>query len=95
MIVKPEIITAGGERYVLVHAVLAELLRADLLRRGIPCAISEPYDSYLQSIRLGQTANLGQVQAFLDSWSVPLPGRSARSPARGTGPAPLPRPSIG
>ena len=66
----PEIVTVGADRYVRALADRAGFLREYLLRHGVPCAAPEPCEDFRQSIRLGKTANLGQVQALLDRWGV-------------------------
>jgi hypothetical protein len=69
--VKPEIIAAGAGRYVRVEASQAGRLREYLLGHGVPCAAPEPPQGRFRLIRLGNTVNVGVVQAILDHWGTP------------------------
>jgi hypothetical protein len=63
------ILTESGD-YVSVRAAYADCLRDYLLRHGVPCALPERSQHFFRAIRLGKTANLGQVQALLDQWGT-------------------------
>jgi hypothetical protein len=66
----PEIVTVGMAHYVRVLADRAIFLRDYLLRHGIPCGPPERRGGLYRSFRLGNTANLGAVQALLDRWGA-------------------------
>jgi hypothetical protein len=66
-----EIVIVGSVRCVRVQADLADFLREYLLRHGIPCAPPGRSGRFSRSIPLGETANLGVVQALLDRWTAP------------------------
>jgi hypothetical protein len=66
----PEIVTDGTGHSVLALADRAVFLREYLLRHGIPCGPPEWRGGHYRSFRLGNTANLGMVQALLDRWGA-------------------------
>ena len=70
---QPEIVATGSGRYVRALADRANVLREYLLCQGIPCGPLRPDEEFFQSFRLGETANLGLVQALLDRWGAPDP----------------------
>jgi hypothetical protein len=66
----PEIVTVGTGHFVRALADRAVFLRAYLLRHGIPCGPPERRGGLYRSFGLGNTANLGVVQALLERWGA-------------------------
>jgi hypothetical protein len=66
--VEARLVLAPAGDYVSVRAAYPDGLRAYLLQHGVACTVPERSQPSYRAIRLGKTANLGQVQALLDRW---------------------------
>jgi hypothetical protein len=68
---RPLLVTTGSGKYIRAQADCADLLRAYLLRHGIPCSSPVPSEGVTSLIRLGASADAGFVQGILDGWKWP------------------------